>query len=352
MAQPNGHARRASDSAGFATLQKLDITEHEAPSDSYPPISSLKSTCTKRLFEAENERTSNSDDIASDTVLYLAYGSNMSAQTFLGMRKIRPLSEINVSVPSLKLNFSLPGISYEEPCFANVEFRDPDEKQQLQLNGKWDGHLLGVVYEVTKSDYRNIMRTEGGGTSYQEIIVPCVPIPTDGDNNKLPETFMARTLYAPRLPKDQDPCDRSWWQRLTTGPYRHNSYYAQPSLRYLNLLRTGAEEHGLPAFYQDYLQNLEPFTKTTTAQKIGGTMFLIAWGPIILFVMKVSALFADERGRLPKTLGTMSTVLFNLAWLSYDNFYKPIFGEGERTQKKEDTSAAQIKSEEEQNRLL
>lgn len=342
MAQPNGSAQ----GAGFAVLQKLDITEHEVPSDSYPPISSIQSTCSKRLFAAENERTSNSDDIASDTVLYLAYGSNMSAQTFLGMRKIRPLSEMNVSVPTLKLNFSLPGIAYQEPCFANVEYREPSEKEQLQLNGKWDGRLLGVVYEVTKADYRNIMRTEGGGTSYQEIIVPCVPIPTDGDDRKLPKTFMARTLYAPRLPKGQDPCDRSLWERLTTGPYRHDSYYAQPSLRYLNLLRTGAEEHGLPGFYQDYLQNLQPFTKTTTAQKIGGTLYLLAWGPIILIIMRLSALFADERGRAPKPLGTMGTMLFNMAWMSYDSVYKRMYGEGERTQESETSSTGQIKTEE------
>ncbi|KAI7198557.1 hypothetical protein KC316_g11445 [Hortaea werneckii] len=61
-----------------------------------------------------------------ESVLYLAYGSNLSNETFRGNRGIKPLSQINVQVPSLRLTFDLPGIPYAEPCFANSGSRDPD----------------------------------------------------------------------------------------------------------------------------------------------------------------------------------------------------------------------------------
>lgn len=318
---------------GVAALRKVEITEKTVSPDSYPSIQSLKQTCPSRLFQAEHDRTQNADDTEADTVLYLAYGSNMSAETFLGMRKVRPLSEMNVSVPSLRLNFSLPGFAYAEPCFANVEFREEDEKPGKETQ-KWDGRLLGVVYEVTKADYRIIMATEGGGSSYHEILVPCVPIPTkcgDKTPESMPEKFMARTLYAPRLPAGQDPNKRSFWERLTTGPYRPDPYYAQPSLRYLNLLRTGAKEHKMPEFYQEYLNGLIPFQTVTWKQKTGRILYLATWAPIMLFIMKTSALFADENGQIPKSMGVAVTFFFNMAWMSYDKIYHPVFGEGERT---------------------
>lgn len=339
---------------GVAALRKIEITEHAVSPDSYPSIKTLKQTCPSRLFQAEHDQAQNADDTEGDTVLYLAYGSNMSAQTFLGMRKVRPLSEMNVSVPSLRLNFSLPGIAYEEPCFANVEFREEDEKPTKAAH-EWDGRLLGVVYEVTKADYRTIMATEGGGSSYHEILVPCVPIPKhcgDESPDPMPEKFMARTLYAPRLPPGQDPTKRSFWDRLTTGPYRPDSYYAQPSLRYLNLLRTGAKEHNMPGFYQEYLDNLVPFQTSNWKQKTGRLLYLATWAPTILLIMKTTAIFADENGQLPKPLGTVVTFFFNMAWLSYDNIYHPIFGEGERTLESDRKIAGVDSSEDEKRDLL
>lgn len=335
-------------SAAYAALKKADITEHEAPVDSYPPISSIQQTCITRLFKAAKDE----DTKPADTVLYLAYGSNMSAQTFLGMRKIRPLSEINVVVPSLKLSFDLPGIAYREPCFANVQFRDKSEAAKVtreSLEKEWDGSLMGVVYEVTKPDWARIMGTEGGGTSYQEIVVPCIPLPSadsQTDASKLPQIIKARTLYAPRLPEDEDPSKRTLWEKLSTGPYRPDGEYAQASERYLKLLRVGAREHQMPQVYQDYLNGLQHYAVTSRAQKIGAFLFMLAWGPVILAFVKLSGSFADENGRIPKSLGLVITVLFNMAWISYDYVYKPAFGDGERTQGEEDEEKQETKMEE------
>ena len=108
------------------------------------------------------------------TVLYLAYGSNLCNETFLGKRAIRPLSQINVMVPSLRLTFDLPGIPYSEPCFANTALRSPDaldhDDDDYHKN-RWHKGLIGVVYEVTLSDYAHIIATEGGGSSYKDILV-------------------------------------------------------------------------------------------------------------------------------------------------------------------------------------
>ncbi|OAA55737.1 gliotoxin biosynthesis protein GliK [Cordyceps fumosorosea ARSEF 2679] len=314
-------------------------------------------TISRRLWDAKDDCTAHADDpSAPDTVLYLAYGSNMCAQTFLGMRKIKPLSQMNVYVPSLRLTFSLPGIAYMEPCFANVEYRDgpaaPDDGRG-HPDERWDGCLVGVVYEVTKADWRNIMRTEGGGASYQEIVVPCIPLSTSVSGAApLPGTFMARTLHAPRTPNSKRPNHCSWWDRLTTGPYRPRDDYAQPSLRYIKLLRAGAREHDLPQVYKDYLDSTQPYTPTHIGQKIGKFVFILLFGPLFLLMIRISALFADEQGQAPKALAMMMTIMSNTMWIGYDHVLKPIFGEGERTVVEGDAKRETANSVSEKRALL
>ncbi|KAI5308121.1 hypothetical protein KEM55_006518, partial [Ascosphaera atra] len=143
------------------------------------------------------------------TVLYLAYGSNMCAEKFREARGINPLSEMNVMVPELKLTFDMPGVPYLEPCFASTQFRDPErdegkkkengegdaggevngekEKETDQLldsdakatKDAWNKPLVGVAYEVTMSDYAQIIATEGAGSAYEDIVVNCYPFEDD-----------------------------------------------------------------------------------------------------------------------------------------------------------------------------
>ncbi|KAL2271427.1 hypothetical protein VTJ83DRAFT_798 [Remersonia thermophila] len=373
----------------------------------YPPIASIPRTSADRLrepdvaptpFPAEPIRAS---DVCQDapakpkTVLYLAYGSNMAAETFLGMRGIRPLSQVNVSAPSLELTFDLPGIPYREPCFANTAMRkvpgkkppfDPPElppgipgrpprqdgpgaepsdsssataaaaagsigRRDEKGDPVWTQGLYGVVYEVTPEDYARIMATEGGGASYHDILVPCFPLPPSVSVPEHPPAwppapFLAHTLYAPRLP-DSDSSSSStaaaagtnpagnislpgFLRRLFLPARRPEGAQAQPSLRYLNLLRTGAREHELPAAYQAYLGRLRPYRATTRGQRLGQVLFLGFWLPPLVAVMAGSRLLADERGRAPGWLVAASTCVFNLIWKSYDAVGKGIFGDGER----------------------
>lgn len=264
-------------------------------------------------------------DLASDrieknkTVLYLAYGSNLCDETFLGKRHIRPLSQVNVVVPEIVMTFDLPGIAYKEPCFANVRRRAAEKNDEPEYHkDRWHKGLVGVVYEVTLEDYAHIIATEGGGAGYQDVLVDCFPL---GVNPReiVPEipssaAFKAHTLFEP------------------AGHNRADPSYAQPSARYLKLITDGAMERGLPYEYQDYLHQIRPYRVTTSRQRMGQALFLVVWGPLFALLMQiVGPMFARPDGTFPKWLANLFRILFTAAWGSYDRFFNPVFGDGERT---------------------
>ena len=265
--------------------------------------------------------------IAQETVLYLGYGSNMSIETFRGRRGIKPLAQTNVVVPTLSLAFNLPGAPYYEPCFANSRVRQSGPPSQTSpaetLHGadyhkdRWHKGLVGVVYEVTKKDYAKIIATEGGGASYQDVVVDCfalseddsvlVPdVPTDG-------SFRTHTLFAPGRKLRPDPD------------------YAQPSARYLKLLTDGADELGLPKEYKTYLHNIRSYRITSNKQRLGLFVTNLLWSPIIFFIFSGSKIFQDKNGRSPPWYANLVNAIFTAVWASYDSFFKPMFGDGERT---------------------
>jgi hypothetical protein len=264
----------------------------------------------------------------TDTVLYLGYGSNLSAETFLRKRNIKPLSQANVVVPSIALTFNLPGIPYNEPCFANSRYRDEDDSTTKEGTSeyhkdRWHKGLVGVVYEVTKSDYAHIIATEGGGSGYQDVVVPCytlssnpkdaVPLHPSGTHGK------AHTLLAPQTKLRSDPS------------------YAQPSARYLKLITDGAAEHALPYEYQDFLHQIRTYHPTTTKQRLGSFIFLSIWAPILFFMFQGPAsIFLRPDGTYPPWFAAFSRAVFTGCWGSYDHFFKPMFGDGERTTKETD----------------
>lgn len=318
-----------------------------------------------------------------ETVLYLAYGSNLAAQTFLGMRGIKPLSCIAVLVPELRLTFDLPSVPYLEPCFAATGLRDPSnpdtpepesdddmtlvtesellsEKEPLvetrehnpdYTGRRWHKPLVGVVYEVTVADYARIIATEGGGRGYKDTVVDCYPFADDFKQTdpvpNFPTTqhFKSHTLLSPVADKqkqtvfggkklglnsvDIQPPKRAFW--TVDPPFRSDPNWAQPSARYLNLLRTGAREHKLPFAYQEYLAQVHHYQTTTFRQKMGVVVFIGFWGPLILFLVKLGGFLAGPDGRTPDWLADTQNVVFRVMWTTYDHFYKWVFGDGERT---------------------
>ncbi len=283
-----------------------------------------------------------------NTVLYLGYGSNLSKEKFRGDRGIKPLSQVNVQVPTLRLTFDLPGIPYGEPCFANSGTRDPDKDRPYKSENeksplltrkpgkdryhkdRWHKGLIGVVYEVTPEDYAHIIATEGGGAAYKDITVDCHPLPVDNPDASVPQMptlppFKAHTLFAPAVPPGEAP------PKDGTRFQRPDMSYAQPSARYLKLITDGASESGLPYEYQDYLLNIRSYTITTSKQRIGAFIFTAIWTPIIFGIFALSKLLADKKGRVPSWLRNLLAAVFKAVWIAYDAVFKPIFGDGERT---------------------
>ncbi|KAI2727116.1 hypothetical protein CBS147354_3834 [Penicillium roqueforti] len=324
-----------------------------------------------------------------ETVLYLAYGSNLASKTFREVRGIKPLSQICVLVPELRLTFDLPGIPYAEPCFAGTNYREisplADDEVELQdhetdadseylsekaaLMGRtqqveavagcdkrqWHKPLVGVVYEVTLADYAKIIATEGGGRGYRDCVINCHAFPQPyNSSDPVPDypttpAFKARTLLSPaaenaRLESQSRKGDTtvlpspklSWWYTVCLH-FRPDSDYAQPSARYLGLIKTGAAEHDLPVSYQKYLAQIKTYRITTVRQKIGKVIFLAMWAPLLIVTLVLSRICAGPDGRIPPWLVAVANITFSGVWNSYDRFFAPVFGDGERTL--DDTSA-------------
>ncbi|UPX17859.1 uncharacterized protein EKO05_0008186 [Ascochyta rabiei] len=293
---------------------RLDASLNDAPLDA--------AATTPSTISAAEEK--------GKTVLYLAYGSNLCNETFRGVRGIEPLSQVNVLVPSLRLTFDLAGIPYAEPCFANSARRipnapvpDPDEPRYHK--DRWQKGLVGVVYEVTRSDYAHIIATEGGGASYHDILIDCYVLPFADTVPANPTTapFKAHTLFAPTVQPDE--------ARTADRIARPDPSYAQPSARYLKLITDGATECELPAEYQEYLHNIRPYTITSRKQAAGKVLFTAIWMPFILMIFAISRRLQDDKGRAPKWFAKLAAMVFAGMWLSYDGVFKKTFGDGERT---------------------
>ena len=275
-----------------------------------------------------------------DTALYLAYGSNLSAETFQGRRGIRPLSQVNVVVPELVMTFDLAGLPYIEPCFANTKYRHAStpttisEKSHLlpkrapnYHKNRWKKGLVGVVYEVTKEDYVHIIATEGGGASYQDVLVDCYDLPLDQDivpEFPTSQPFKAHTLYSPILPPGETPKKGGRFSRPDPD-------YAQASARYLKLITDGADQHALPREYKDYLHQIRPYTMTTQKQRLGALIFSMIWLPLISAIFGLNGIIGDENGKAPAWLVAITGTMFRGMWTSYDGFFFQLFGGGERT---------------------
>jgi hypothetical protein len=350
MELPIATTRTTSDRA-LASSRRLEQSTRTMASKQSAEVRFKNTAATTSTPRELHEHLSRSES-QRGTMLYLAYGSNLSNETFRGNRGIKPLSQVNVQVPSLRLTFDLPGLPYAEPCFANTARRDAkndppqeegsvvdDEKcgsSEVQMSedkyrkNRWHKGLIGVVYEVTPEDYAHIIATEGGGSSYHDILVECHPFGSSDPTQPVPQypttpAFLAHTLFAPAtLPGEEPPKDGGRFQRPDTS-------YAQASARYLKLLTDGAAECGLPYEYQDYLRAIHPFTITTQKQRMGQFIFTSLWSPFIILIFALGRLFADENGIVPAWLKFLTAAIFKSVWVSYDKMFKPLFGDGERS---------------------
>ncbi|KAK8055308.1 hypothetical protein PG993_000535 [Apiospora rasikravindrae] len=343
-------------------LRSLSTRKDATPA--YPPISSIPRTSPERLAQAspDNDDHDPSSPKNARTYLYLAYGSNLSAETFLGVRGIRPLSKVNVSAPAFDLTFDLPGIPYREPCFANVAPRKhlPDPPKPPQRPPQFPPPLATSKRSRDCSRRSRRARRPGQRASsalcYLDVQTPVVALPAPitvpekPPIPELPRPFLAHTLYQPRLPDappdnddgngdgddEPDKPKKKWWYKFMTPVRRPEPDYAQASARYLKLITDGAAEHALPDDYQAYLHRLQAYTITRRRQEIGKWLFSLLWLPLFLAVMTFSRMVSDKDGNMPRWLAIVMAVLLNLMWMSYDAVFVKWFGDGERTVEDDD----------------
>ncbi|KAJ4471605.1 hypothetical protein J3R30DRAFT_3450208 [Lentinula aciculospora] len=238
---------------------------------------------------------------------YLAYGSNLSATGFVVKRNITPLDTKVVIVDGLTLTFDNPGVPYIEPRFANCRLVEPAAEQWSPEN-PWmgdRGSLMGVAYLLSPADFLTILRSEGGGTSYQPLIAPAAPLAADGARTQ--QVINAYTLLTPTT-------------RRGTG-------YA--SLRYMNLLRNGAREQHMPEPYIAYLDSIPSYRITSFRQKIGRLVHIVVWMPGLLVFFRIVARLSSKTGRAPKPILWTRRALFGTMWGLYDLLGKWVFGDGE-----------------------
>jgi hypothetical protein len=159
----------------------------------------------------------------TDLVWYFAYGSNMQPATFGGRRGIVPRGAVAARLRGWQLVFDKPPILPVGGAMANV----------VALEG---AEVLGVAYHVTTDDLARIDLTEGVLIgNYHRVAVSVAPL---GGGPEL-EAF---TLTSER--RDPSLCASS---------------------RYMALLIEGAQAHGLPVEYVDWLRQCPAVEETAEA---------------------------------------------------------------------------------------
>lgn len=168
------------------------------------------SKASYRMFGIRLEGTPDED------VWYFGYGANMNDTVFRERRRMVPREWRPGRLKDYQLRFNLEGQPKGRAAPANVEPSPGSE-------------VWGVAYRMTRRDLLWLDHTEVvPGWKYRHLWTEA----EDDQGNRLTP---AMTYIAEGAATD-----------------------GQPSRRYITLLRDGAREHGLPAYWIRFLDNVEP----------------------------------------------------------------------------------------------
>lgn len=166
---------------------------------------------------------------------YFGIGSNMLRSKIenrgINQSKIELISMEPGYAPNYRLAFNLRGFAPLEPGMGSIEPIDSDSRPLVRYR-KPECH--GALILLSPDNYEKVMASEGVGSnqtnpSYEEVVVTVIPY----DTSKPPVQAVAlRARSHVRLRRD--PC---------------------PSLRYMTILRQGAEELNLQPCYREFLNN-------------------------------------------------------------------------------------------------
>lgn len=112
---------------------------------------------------------------------------------------------------------------------------------------------------------------------------------------------------------------------------------AQPSLRYLTLIREGAEEHGLSPEYRAWLASLEHYQAVRLGQRCGAWLFggvafvsiFPVWGALRL-VRRATGMQSASDDRLARWTGRYTAAVFALVHRLHE-LLRPVLGCGVTT---------------------
>lgn len=260
------------------------------------PLSELE-----RLYSTKNSTStwiskSSEDDKAEQLYWYFGYGSNLNSETFLGRRGIQPFKHMRMLVPGWRLTFDIAGIPYAEPGFGSIE---QIRGETTPRHGTTQPELQGVAYLVTAKDYEHIIATEGGDSSYAQILVHAID----------PATGQGMSVW--------------------TLQAKHPRKGCQPSLRYISIIRQGAKQHDFPVEYIQYLESVEPFVLQNRRQKLGARLFLAFWMPIILWLFALRSMLTRSDGTAPEWLSKFARIVFKIMWNIHDQVWSKSYGPGD-----------------------
>lgn len=148
------------------------------------------------------------------TLWYFAYGSNMTSGTLRGRREVSYRRALAARVPGWRLVLDKPPLIPVQCSFANI-IADPAAE------------VLGVLYEVSLDDFEHIELTEGVRIgNYERVEVNAWPL-ANPDEGPLSAFSLSSSNRDESL---------------------------RPSRTYMDLLISGALEHGLPESYIEFLR--------------------------------------------------------------------------------------------------
>ncbi|KAK4182317.1 hypothetical protein QBC35DRAFT_510212 [Podospora australis] len=241
---------------------------------------------------------------------YFGYGSNM-VTSVMRSRGTELLEVKAVCVPGYILTFDVFGLPYAEPAMASIaKYRTPSvsggpDSEITKLGIPPDVH--GVAYLLSRADIQKLIASEGGGVAYREITISGIPL------EGMDESISMITLIAkyPRRPN------------------------AAPSLRYLTLLRQGAEENKLPHQYRDYLESIPHFapggSNTSWRKRWGAKSFLWVGMRIVRALARRvrQATNASVDGQCPEWYSTLIYYVYTSMWWWHDRVHSKVFGRGD-----------------------
>jgi len=272
-AQRQGHSERSAthcetDVSPASSITKPDTMKNEKNTESAPnvPAEAMDPSVL------DNRPPIVVDALVNDKpIYYFGVGSNLSREKLENRaicgKKIKPLSMQAAVVEGHRLAFNMRAIPPLEPSMGSLE-----PAEGVELAAAYPGNEChGALILLSAGDYDRVMRSEGVGAGktsyrsdpergYEEIVVKAQPYGGGAPVNAV----SLRLKIKSRMPRDL--C---------------------PSLRYMDLIRSGAKELGLAEPYQKWLDEYHVQRSPKIIQKlavyniivtsIGRKNFLIKW---------------------------------------------------------------------------